>query len=150
MANGDSLIVADINFTEKKYGFEFADVELSLPESELRFNAKIILDSLTSDTPGLPHDSLSKLYYDILEDPELFSPDTPADVRLKSLASNPYWNALQVKYGYAVTCHKAQGGQWRNVFVDMGFIPPEAMGLEFYRWLYTAVTRARSRLFILK
>lgn len=150
VANGDSLIVADINFTEKKYGFEFADVELSLPESELRFNAKIILDSLTSDTPGLPHESLSKLYYDILEDPELFSPDTPADVRLKSLASNPYWNALQVKYGYAVTCHKAQGGQWRNVFVDMGFIPPEAMGLEFYRWLYTAVTRARSRLFILK
>lgn len=55
-----------------------------------------------------------------------------------------------MKYGYAVTCHKAQGGQWRNVFVDMGFIPPEAMGLEFYRWLYTAVTRARSRLFILK
>lgn len=150
VANGDSLVVADINFTEKKYGFEFADVELSLPESDLRFNAKIILDSLTSDTPGLPHDSLSRLYYDILEDPELFTASTPADVRLKSLASNPYWNALQVKYGYAVTCHKAQGGQWRNVFVDMGFIPPEAMGLEFYRWLYTAVTRARSRLFILK
>lgn len=150
VANGDSLVVAEINSTEKKYGFEFADVELSLPDSDLRFNAKIILDSLASDTAGLSQEGISKLYYGILEDPDLFSPSTPADVRLKSLSTNPYWNALQVKYGYAVTCHKAQGGQWRNVFVDMGFIPPEAMGLDFYRWLYTAVTRARSRLFILK
>jgi len=150
VANGDSLIVSDINFTEKKYGFEFADVELSLPDSDIHFNAKLILNSLTSDTAGLSQENISKLYYGILEDPDLFAPSTPADLRLKALSTNPYWNALQVKYGYAVTCHKAQGGQWRNVFVDMGFIPPEAMGLEFYRWLYTAVTRARSRLFILK
>ena len=61
---------------------------------------------------------------------------------------SPYLNALQVKYGYAVTCHKAQGGQWRNVYVDLGYIPPESMGMEFYRWLYTAVTRATSQLYL--
>ncbi len=67
--------------------------------------------------------------------------------RLKYLRTNPYFNALQVKYAYAVTCHKAQGGQWRNVYVDMSYIPPEAQGLDFYRWLYTATSRATTRLY---
>ena len=71
------------------------------------------------------------------------------ETRLKSLRTDPYFNALQMKYAYAVTCHKAQGGQWSNVFVDMGYIPEEAMGMEFYRWLYTAVSRARRRLYFI-
>lgn len=69
--------------------------------------------------------------------------------RLKKLKSDPYFNALQVKYAYAVTCHKAQGGQWKNVFIDMGYIAPEAQGMEFYRWLYTAITRATHRLYLI-
>lgn len=69
--------------------------------------------------------------------------------RLKKLKSDPYFNALQVKYAYAVTCHKAQGGQWKNVFIDMGYITPEAQGMEFYRWLYTAITRATHRLYLI-
>ena len=67
--------------------------------------------------------------------------------RIRALRTNPYFNALQVKYAYAVTCHKSQGGQWRNVYVDMGYIPPEAQGMDFYRWLYTATTRATHRLY---
>ena len=87
------------------------------------------------------------LYMAALNDPDLFTSATPMRTRMRLLRSDPYVNALQVKYGYAVTCHKAQGGQWKNVFVDMGYIPADAYRtLDFYRWLYTAVTRATERL----
>ena len=92
---------------------------------------------------------MNRLYQECINDPELFAADAPMSVRLKGLKNNPYFNALQVKYAYAVTCHKAQGGQWRNVYVDMGYIPPEAQGMEFYRWLYTATTRATTRIYYL-
>ncbi len=149
IANGDVLAVDKVIGTEKRYGFRFADVQLSIPETDISFQAKVMLDTLASESAQLSNDLLNQLYYGIMEDPELFDRYTPADARLRALRTNPHWNALQVKYGYAVTCHKAQGGQWRNVFVDMAFIPVEAMGLEFYRWLYTAVSRARTRLYIL-
>jgi exodeoxyribonuclease-5 len=84
-----------------------------------------------------------------LNDPEVFTPQTPKAARLKILKSDPYYNALQIKYAYAVTCHKAQGGQWRNVFIDMGYIAPESQGMEFYRWLYTAITRATHRVYLI-
>lgn len=149
IANGDVVEVERVFGTEDKYGFRFADVQLSIPDTEYSFPAKIMLETLSSDTASISHDRLTALYYSIMEDPELFSPYTPADARLKALRSNPYWNALQVKYAYAVTCHKAQGGQWKNVFVDMTYISPDSIGLEFYRWLYTAVSRAKSRLYII-
>ena len=110
---------------------------------------KVILDALGGESAALSREQLSQLYYGILYDPDAFSSDTPADTRLRALRTDPYWNALQVKYAYAVTCHKAQGGQWRNVFVDLSYIPPESLGMELYRWMYTAVTRARSRLFLI-
>ena len=84
-----------------------------------------------------------------MRDPEMFEPSMPYDLRARQLRSNPYWNALQVKYAYAMTCHKAQGGQWKNVFVDLSYIPEEALGMELYRWLYTAVSRARERLYLI-
>ncbi len=149
IANGDALAVEKVLGTETRYGFRFADVLLSIPDTEYTFQAKVMLDTLASESAHLPADRLTALYYGIMEDPDLFDRSTPADARLRALRTNPHWNALQVKYGYAVTCHKAQGGQWKNVFVDMAYIPAEAMGLEFYRWLYTAVSRARSNLYLL-
>ncbi|MDE6654912.1 MAG: ATP-binding domain-containing protein, partial [Muribaculaceae bacterium] len=149
-ANGDIVEVHDITGYEQKYGFRFADVTIGIPKTDITFPAKLMIDTLNSETPGLSQELYNKLYYSIMEDPELFGPYTPADARLKALKKNPYWNALQVKYAYAVTCHKAQGGQWKNVFVDASYIPPDAMGLDFYRWLYTAVTRASRRLFLIR
>ncbi len=150
IANGDIVEVQDVTGYEDKYGFRFADVMLCIPETDITFPAKLMLETLNSEAAGMSQERYNQLYYSIMEDPELFGPYTPADARLKALRKNPYWNALQVKYAYAVTCHKAQGGQWKNVFVDVSYIPPDAMGLDFYRWLYTAVTRASERLYLIK
>ncbi len=148
IANGDIALVAEVYGTEQRYGFTFADVALSFPDHEVRLDCKLILDTLGSDTPALSYEQSQRLYNELLAD------DTQHDtydyeLRARKVRTNPYWNALQVKYAYAVTCHKAQGGQWDNVFVDMGYIAPEAAGLELYRWLYTAITRARKRLAII-
>lgn len=150
LANGDIVEVQEVLGYEEKYGFRFADVTLGLPDTDILFPAKVMLETLNAETAGMSQERYNQLYYSIMEDPELFSPYTPADARLKALRKNPYWNALQVKYAYAVTCHKAQGGQWKNVFVDASYIPVDAMGMDFYRWLYTAVTRASSRLYLIK
>lgn len=143
VANGDIALVERIYGTESKYGLRFADVSLRLPDRDIAFDCKVMLDTLVSDTASLDHARQNEFYMAVLNDPELFTPSTPVKTRMRLLRTDPYLNALQVKYAYAVTCHKAQGGQWENVFVDMGYIPPEAYGtMEFYRWLYTATTRA--------
>lgn len=149
IANGDTAIVSKIYGTETKYGFLFADAKIILPDKEIELEAKLLLSTLTSDAPGLTTEQSSSLYNMCLNDPENFTPQTPMSARLKILKNDPYYNALQVKYAYAVTCHKAQGGQWHNVFIDMGYIAPEAQGIEFYRWLYTAITRATSRVYLI-
>lgn len=147
VANGDTAVVDTIYGIEEKYGMRFADVNLRLPDRDIAFDCKILLDSLHSETAALESEKLNALYMAALNDPDLFTPATPMKTRMRILRSDPYVNALQVKYGYAVTCHKAQGGQWRRVFVDVGYIPAEAYTtIDFYRWLYTAVTRAVERL----
>lgn len=147
IANGDIATVERILGMEQKYGLRFANVVLTFPDRDVEVECKIMLDALTSDTPALDPARFNKLYTDILNDPDLFTSATPMNVRMKLLRTDPYFNALQVKYAYAVTCHKSQGGQWESVFIDMGYIPPEAQGLDFYRWLYTATTRATRQLF---
>lgn len=150
IANGDVVSVVRVLGTETRYGLRFADVELSLPDREsVSFPAKIMLATLTTETAGMSQDDYNRLYYGVIDDPEMFPTDMPYELRVAKLRDNPYWNALQVKYAYAATCHKAQGGQWSNVFIDLGYIPPEAMGIDFYRWLYTAVSRARKRLYFI-
>jgi exodeoxyribonuclease-5 len=109
----------------------------------------MMIEPLYNDYNALPRERMAKLYESIMKDDSFFGVDTPYEVRFKRLQSNPYWNALQVKYAYAVTCHKAQGGQWDNVFVDMTYLSPDALDAQFYRWLYTAVTRARRRLYVI-
>ncbi len=150
IANGDVVTVDRVVCTEMRYGLRFADVELSMPDrGSAAFPAKIMLETLTAETAGMSQDDYNRLYYGLIDDGEMFPADMPYERRVARLRDNPYWNALQVKYAYAATCHKAQGGQWSNVFVDLSYIPPEAMGIEFYRWLYTAVSRARSRLYLI-
>lgn len=149
IANGDILRVERVIGTETKYGMRFADVEFSFPDNETGFTAKIMLEVLGSDSPALTRDRMQLLYQAIISDPGKYSPMTSMAERVQSLRSDPYWNALQVKYAYCVTCHKAQGGQWNNVIIDMAGIPADAMGEDFYRWLYTAVTRARKMLYFI-
>lgn len=160
IANGDMATVEAIHSTEMRHGFRFADVTLRLTHVDATFDCKIILDAITSDTAALPADRYAELYRARLAAPDLCRPEATSRERLAALRTDPWFNALQVKYAYAVTCHKAQGGQWANVFVDAGglMVPvdrnegtPEQIDAEMltlYRWLYTAVTRATSRLML--
>lgn len=150
IANGDTARISRIYSTEERYGFRFADVKIEFPYRSVELDCKIILDCLTSDAPALTADQQQALFDAVYSDPSLFSESTPRYVRLKAMKSNPYFQALQVKYAYAITCHKAQGGQWSNVIADLGGVQPEALlTLDFHRWLYTATTRATERLFYL-
>lgn len=150
IANGESLRVERIIGQEVKYGLRFIDVVFSVPGApEVEFTAKIIPDCLYSAAVALDYPVSEALFQAIYNDPELHAPEASHGERVKAMQSSPYWNALQMKYAYAVTCHKAQGGQWKNVLVDLSYIPPEMVGYEFNRWLYTAVTRATTRLYLI-
>lgn len=146
VANGETAIVEDVFATEQCDNMLFADVKLYFPDHDSYLNAKINLDTLTTDTAYLPYERQQKLVDRAVAAAGLPATASPTAVR-DALKADPHYNALQVKYAYAVTCHKAQGGQWGSVFVDMGYIPPEAYkSLDFYRWLYTATSRATHRL----
>lgn len=147
IANGDIIEVKRVwGEIEDRYGLHFANVTVEFPDhNHLEMDTKIILDCLFSDTPALTAAQSELLFNGVME--ELAGDKR---TRFKALKKHPYFNALQVKYAYAVTCHKAQGGQWQNVFVDMGGIMPDALSsLDFLRWLYTAITRARRQVFLI-
>ncbi len=143
IANGDVARVVRVRGTCEMYGFRFADVALYFPDYDTEIEAKVILDTLQSESPSLTAEENNRLFTAVMDD----YADVPSKrERLKRLKRDVWFNALQVKYAYAVTCHKAQGGQWSNVYVDMGYIRPDALGIDFYRWLYTAFTRTTGRL----
>ena len=147
IANGDMAVVEKIIAEEKFAGMSFATVELSFPDhDDVTVEALINITGLVSPATALTQEEMRKLAYACMDNPEIYPPGTPDSVRINGLRTDPYYNALQVKYGYAITCHKAQGGQWASVFVDIGPINEEAQGMEFYRWLYTATTRATEEL----
>ena len=127
------------------YGFHFADVDIQMMDYEEMpaLSVKIILETLHSDSPALTPEESKKLYQAVEED----YMDIPrASDRRKLMKENPYFNALQVKYGYALTCHKTQGGQWKNVFVEAPYLPEEnTLEVGDIRWLYTALTRASEK-----
>ncbi|MDE6628691.1 MAG: ATP-binding domain-containing protein, partial [Muribaculaceae bacterium] len=149
IANGDTAIVEAIHSTEEREGVTFADARLFFPDHNARVDARLLLDALTAESPGASRETLDRLVAIAFADAGVTAASSVTAQR-KALKESPYFNALQVKYAYAVTCHKAQGGQWRSVFVDMGYIPPEAYRTEdFYRWLYTAVTRATEQLWLI-
>lgn len=143
IANGDIARVVKVHGVEERMGMKFADIILAFPDRDIELEVKVSLDALISDTPALSHDQMQQLVEVAISDSERYPASISVERRLKMLRYDPVFNALQIKYAYAVTCHKSQGGQWDSVFVDMGYIPPEAQGIDFYRWLYTSVTRAK-------
>jgi len=144
IANGDIMRIEKIRKYEELYGLKFADVLVTLPDyDDTELEAKIILDVLDVDGPSLDTLKQRELYNLVLEDhPEL----TNKKDRAKMISENPWFNALQIKFAYAVTCHKAQGGQWKSVFIDQGYFTDEMMSIDYLRWLYTAFTRATEEL----
>jgi len=148
IANGDFVELLKIRKTEEIHGFRFADVVLRLTDYEKQpeFDAKIFLDTLHSALPSLSSDDNKKLYESVLAD--YFHIKSKKE-RAEALRKDPYLNALQVKFAYALTCHKAQGGQWSTVFIDQGYLPEEQINVEFIRWLYTAITRATDEVFLM-
>ena len=146
IANGDMAEIIRVHGTEEMYGFRFADVTLSLIDYEdCEIDVKIMLNTLTSESPSLTREENERLFNAVWEDyPEIRSKRK----RMEEIRKNPYYNALQVKYGYAVTCHKAQGGEWKRVFIDQGYITEDMISPDYYRWLYTAFTRASEKLYL--
>lgn len=149
IANGDIVEVLSVRNVQELYGFRFADATLRFVDypDEQPLDCKLLLSTLYSESPSLTADEQNVLYNNVMEDyAEL---PHKAD-RLRELRQNPYYNALQVKFSYALTCHKTQGGQWRTVIVDQGFLPPDMpLDRDWLRWLYTAFTRATDRLYLL-
>lgn len=148
IANGEGATVQRILGQETRYGHDWADVELMLTDSGLEVECKLLLTCLDNDAPSLPQEDYTLLYQAVLADVRKLG--LGASDELKALRSDPYLNAIQAKYGYCLTCHKAQGGQWDHVYIDLAGIQQEAlMDLDFHRWLYTAVTRAVKRLWLI-
>lgn len=146
IANGDLAEIVRVGGVEEMYGFRYADVTLSMLDYDnCELDVKIMLDTLTSESPSLTREENERLFTEVWNDyPEIRSKRK----RMETIRNNPYYNALQVKYGYAVTCHKAQGGQWKRVFVDQGYVTEDLMTQDYYRWLYTAFTRATEKLYL--
>ena len=146
IANGEIAIVRRVRRTREMYGFRFAEVTLRFPDqNDFELDANLLLDTLHSDSPALPKADNDRLFYTVLED--YIDIPNKRD-RMKKMKADPHYNALQVKYAYAVTCHKAQGGQWQNVFLDQGYMTDEYLTPDYFRWLYTAFTRATKTLYL--
>jgi exodeoxyribonuclease-5 len=148
LANGEFAEVLKIRNKEEMHGFRFATVTLRLVDYEDQpdFDAKILLDTLYSPVPSLTSDQYKALYESVQQD--YFYIKSKKE-RSEAMRRDPYLNALQVKFAYALTCHKAQGGQWNAVFIDQGFLPEGQVNNEFVRWLYTALTRATDEAFLM-
>lgn len=140
LANGDIAVVQRIRNQRELYGFHFADCTLRFPDyDDYEVETTVLLDTLHAEAPALTREQQQLLFDRIMED----YADIPLKRdRLKKMKEDPYFNALQIKYAYAVTCHKAQGGQWGHIFIDQGFMTDDMLGPDYFRWLYTALTRA--------
>ena len=146
IANGDIVRVIRIRKYIERYGFRFAEVDLSLPDYNCyEFTATIMLDALCSEAASITEEQNQRLYYSVTED---YAHIASKSERYRQIKEDPFFNALQVKFAYAITCHKAQGGQWQCVFLDQGWLNREMINIEYLRWLYTAITRATRKLFL--
>ncbi len=147
IANGDMAEVIRVIKTEEMYGFHFANAEIRLtdyPEMK-EISVMLLTDVIDAEGPSLPEEQHKKLFDAVMED----YMDIPSyRKRVAEVRKNPYYNALQIKFAYAMTCHKTQGGQWPHVFIDQGYVTEETLDTEYLRWLYTAVTRATKKVFL--
>jgi len=148
IANGDMLEILRIRNTEERYGFRFADALVRFPDydGETDFEVKLLLSSISSESASLTDAQRKELFLAVKEDIDVENRAAPENRR--TVSQDPHYNALHVKFAYALTCHKTQGGQWEKVFVDQGWLPEERVDKEYLRWLYTAVTRATERLWL--
>ncbi len=146
IANGDRARVLRIRNIRELYGFHFADITLSFPDYDnLELTATTLLDSLQAEAPSLTREQNELLFQNVMADYQHLRLKSE---RYKALRQDPYYNALQVKYAYAVTCHKAQGGQWSHVYVDQGYMTDDMLTPDYIHWLYTAFTRATEKLYL--
>lgn len=146
IANGDIARLKRIRRFEEFYGFRFVDAVVEFPDYEdTEIECKLLLDTLTSESPSLTREESSRLFYEVEKD---YTEIRSKLKRFREIRENPHFNALQIKFSYAVTCHKAQGGQWRAVFVDRCLFGEEPMTRDLLRWLYTALTRATEKLYL--
>ena len=146
IANGDMAIVQRARNFHELYGFHFAEITLHFPDyDDYELTATVCLDTLTAEAPSLTHNQQEQLYNAVMED---YDDITLKSERIKKLKSDKYYNALQIKYAYAVTCHKAQGGQWAHIYVDQGYMTDDMLTPDYIHWLYTAFTRATEKLFL--
>ncbi|HLW14993.1 MAG TPA: AAA family ATPase [Flavobacteriaceae bacterium] len=147
IANGDIVEILRIRKIKELYGFRFAEVEIRMIDYPKMpsFETVIFLDTLTSETPSLTYEENNKLYQEVMAD---YADLTSNYKKYQAVRKNPFFNALQVKFSYAITCHKSQGGQWGTVFVEQPYLP-DGVSKEYLRWLYTAVTRAQKKLYLI-
>lgn len=144
IANGDIAEVVRVGRFRELYGYTFVDLTLRLIDYEMEIDTRVLLNTLQTDTPAAAAELNQTLFARVQED---YAHIGNKRERYKAMRSNPYLNALQIKFAYAVTCHKAQGGQWAQVFIEQGRVNEEQLGTDYYRWLYTALTRAKEKVF---
>ncbi|SFU42646.1 exodeoxyribonuclease-5 [Pustulibacterium marinum] len=147
IANGDILEVLEIFAIKELYGFRFAEVKVQMVDypNMKPFETVLLLDTIMAESPSLSYDESNRLYQEVMKDYEGESSNYKKFLKVKS---NPFFNALQVKFSYAITCHKSQGGQWNTVFIEQPYLP-DGVNIDYLRWLYTAVTRAKERLYLI-
>lgn len=145
IANGDIAEVRKIRKYEERYGFHFADMVLKFPDYNLEVESKVMMDVLHLDTPALPSEKNKELFQSVLAD---YLNIKTRRKQFEAVRSNPYFNALQIKFAYAVTCHKAQGGQWERVFIDQGMFNRNEITIDYLRWFYTALTRSTDKVYL--
>jgi len=147
IANGDMVRIVRLVKIEEKYGFTFADAELELldyPE-EKEYSVKLLLDTIDSPSAGLPEPERNRLFKEVENDYQHISQKRK---RYDAIQQDPYFNALHVKFAYAMTCHKTQGGQWPEVIIDQGYVGEKMLNVEYLRWLYTAITRSTDKIYL--
>lgn len=145
IANGDIAEVRKIRKYEERYGFHFADMTLKFPDYNLELESKVMIDVLHLDTPALPSERNRELFQNVLSD---YIHIKTRRKQFEAVRNDPFFNALQIKFAYAVTCHKAQGGQWERVFIDQGMFNRNEITLDYLRWFYTAFTRSTDKIYL--
>jgi len=145
IANGDIAEVKRIRKYEERYGFRFADMVLRFGDYNLEIESKVMMDVLHLDTPALPSEKNKELFQSVLAD---YIHLKTRRKQFEAVKNDPYFNALQIKFAYAVTCHKAQGGQWERVFIDQGMFNRNEITIDYLRWFYTALTRSTDRVYL--
>ena len=147
IANGDIIEILELFSIQELYGFKFAKVKIRMVDypNQIPLETILLLDTLTSESPSLTYEQSNKLYQEVMLD---YEHETTKYKKFQKVKENPFFNALQVKFSYAITCHKSQGGQWNTVFIEQPYLP-DGITRDYIRWLYTALTRAKDKLYLI-